>query len=147
MVTIDPKILETLSRHEFLSPEWLEEFKDITRRLKIEAMEVQVPLRMNQLISGCPFQKEPLSAFLDTSDGHLVLDTGALENPDLTVALDYDTARAMFVEMSPQRAVEAFLAGKIMVTGDMTKLLGLAQVFAGKDGDDAMSSIIRAITS
>ncbi|WP_298209181.1 hypothetical protein [Ferrimicrobium sp.] len=147
MADFDVSMLEGLSRYEFLSPQWLEEFRGITERLNIEPLRVDVTLRMNQIISGCPFQEEPLKAYLDTSSGVVTLDLGELEDADLTVSLDYETAKALFVEFNPQRAIESFIAGKILVTGDMTKLLGLTQVFAGRTDDDPMSALMRAITS
>jgi hypothetical protein len=147
MTDFDRSMLDGLEQHEFLSPEWLTEFRTITEQLNVEPLKVEMVLRMNQIISGCPFQDEPLQAFLDTSSGALVLDLGVLENPDLTIALDYETAKALFVEFNPQRAIESFVAGKILVTGDMTKLLGLAQVFAGHTDDDPMAALLKAITS
>ena len=60
---------------------------------------------------------------MDTSDGELKMELGALENPDLTVTVDYDTAKAIFVEQNPQAGMQAFMAGKIKVQGDMTKLM------------------------
>ncbi len=140
-------MLEGLNRHEFLSRDWLDEFRSITERLNIEPMRVDVALRMNQIISGCPFQDEPLKAFLDTSSGVVTLDLGELDNADLTVALDYETAKSLFVEFNPQRAIESFIAGKILVTGDMTKLLGLTQIFTGRADDDPMSALLKAITT
>ncbi|MGC9155445.1 MAG: hypothetical protein ACP5HZ_07335 [Ferrimicrobium sp.] len=147
MADFDISMLDGLSQYEFLSPQWLEEFRGITERLGIEPMRVDVTLRMNQIISGCPFQEEPLKAYLDTSSGVVELDLGELEEADLTVSLDYETAKALFVEFNPQRAIESFIAGKILVTGDMTKLLGLTQVFAGRTDDDPMSTLMKAITS
>jgi len=147
MTEFDMSMVEGLSRYEFLSPAWLEEFRTITERLNIEPLRVDVALRMNQIISGCPFQDEPLKAFLDTSSGVVALDLGELDDPDLTVSLDYETAKALFVEFNPQRAIESFIAGKILVTGDMTKLLGLTQVFAGRSEDDPMSALMKAITT
>ncbi len=49
----------------------------------------------------------------------------ALENPDLTVTVDYETAKAIFVEQNPQAGMQAFMAGKIKVQGDMTKLMAI----------------------
>jgi hypothetical protein len=147
MTDFDTSMLDGLSRHEFLSPAWLDEFRVITDRLNIEPMKVDVALKMNQIISGCPFQEEPLKAYIDTSSGIMKLDLGELENADLTVALDYETAKALFVEFNPQKAIESFIAGKILVTGDMTKLLGLTQVFSGRPDNDPMSALLKAITS
>ena len=55
------------------------------------------------------------------------METGHLENPDLTVTLDYVTAKAILVDGNPQAGMQAFMAGKIKVQGDMTKLMAMQQ--------------------
>ena len=55
------------------------------------------------------------------------MDLGALENPDLTVTLDYATAKAIIVDGNPQAGMQAFMQGKIKVQGDMTKLMAMTQ--------------------
>ena len=64
---------------------------------------------------------------MDTTEGEIEMDLGHLENPELTVTLDYDTAKAIFVEQNPQAGMQAFMAGKIKVQGDMTKLMAMQQ--------------------
>ena len=66
-----------------------------------------------------------LSPFIDTSGGELEMDMGHLDNPDLTVTLDYETAKAILVDQNPQAGMQAFMAGKIKVEGDMTKLMAM----------------------
>ena len=111
--------------YEFLTEEWMTEAK----RLRDEAGSPESPpahvIRMNQVITGAPFQDEDIHAFMDTSDGELKMELGELENPDLTVTVDYDTAKAIFVEQNPQAGMQAFMAGKIKVQGDMTKLMAM----------------------
>ena len=113
--------------YEFLTEEWMTEAK----RLRDEAGSPASPpahvIRMNQVITGAPFSEEDILAFMDTSDGELKMELGALENPDLTVTVDYDTAKAIFVEQNPQAGMQAFMAGKIKVQGDMTKLMAMQQ--------------------
>ena len=82
-------------------------------------------VRMNQIITDVPFSDDPINAYMDTSQGDLELDLGSLENPDLTVTVDYATAKAIFVEQNPQAGMQAFMAGKIKVQGDMTKLMAM----------------------
>ena len=53
------------------------------------------------------------------------MDLGHLESADLTVTVDYATAKAIFVEQNPQAGMQAFMAGKIKVQGDMTKLMAM----------------------
>jgi putative sterol carrier protein len=113
--------------YEFLTEEWMTEAK----RLRDEAGSPASPpahvIRMNQVITGAPFSDEDILAYMDTSDGELKMELGALENPDLTVTVDYDTAKAIFVEQNPQAGMQAFMAGKIKVQGDMTKLMAMQQ--------------------
>jgi putative sterol carrier protein len=64
---------------------------------------------------------------MDTSSGEMEMETGHLDAADVTVTLDYDTAKAIFVEGNPQAGMQAFMAGKIKVEGDMTKLMAMQQ--------------------
>ena len=54
------------------------------------------------------------------------MDTGHIEGADLTVTLDYATAKAILVDGNPQAGMQAFMAGKIKVQGDMTKMMAHA---------------------
>jgi putative sterol carrier protein len=82
-------------------------------------------VRMNQIITDVPFGEGTINAHMDTSGGEAVMDTGHLDNPDLTVTLDYETAKAILVDQNPQAGMQAFMAGKIKVQGDMTKLMAM----------------------
>jgi putative sterol carrier protein len=50
---------------------------------------------------------------------------GHLEVQDLKVTVDYDTAKAILIEGNPQAGMQAFMAGKVKVEGDMAKLMAL----------------------
>ena len=54
-----------------------------------------------------------------------MLEEGHLETADLKVTIDYDTAKAIFVEGNPQAAMQAFMSGRIKIDGDMTLLLAM----------------------
>src|SRR5687768_12410646 len=82
---------------------------------------------MNQVITDVPFGSGSIDAHMDTSGGDVQMDIGHLENPDLTVTLDYATAKAILVDGNPQAGMQAFMAGKIKVQGDMTKLMAMQQ--------------------
>jgi putative sterol carrier protein len=55
------------------------------------------------------------------------MELGHLEAPHVTLTLDYATARAIFVNQDRDEAMQAFMAGRIKVQGDMAKLLGMLQ--------------------
>jgi putative sterol carrier protein len=113
--------------YEFLTEEWMAEAKRLRDEAGAPASPPAHVIRMNQVITGAPFKDEDILAFMDTSDGELKMELGALDNPDLTVTVDYDTAKAIFVEQNPQAGMQAFMAGKIKVQGDMTKLMAMQQ--------------------
>jgi putative sterol carrier protein len=56
------------------------------------------------------------------------MDKGHIEGADLTVTVDYETARAIFVDQNPQAGMQAFMSGKIKVEGDITKLMAMQSV-------------------
>jgi hypothetical protein len=116
-------------KYPFLSDEWVTE----ARRIYSEAEETAgvgvipsgalAPVRVNLIVAEAPFSASPLDAHVDTSSGTLTVDTGHLENPDVTVSMAYDTARSLFVQGDIQAVMQAFLGGRIKVDGDLTKLL------------------------
>ena len=114
-------------QYPFLSDEWLEAAKKIREESGGAGAPPAHAVRMNQIITEVPFGEGTINAHLDTSGGEMQMDTGHLENPDLTVTLDYATAKAILVDGNPQAGMQAFMAGKIKVQGDMTKLMAMQQ--------------------
>ena len=114
-----------MAQYPFLSEEWVAEAKKIREEYADQAQTVPHVIRMNQIITDVPFSDEPIEAHLDTSGGEAQMDFGHLDTPDLTVTLDYDTARAIMVDQDPQVGMQAFMSGKIKVQGDMTKMMAL----------------------
>ena len=116
---------------QFLSDEWLEAAKKIREdHASDSGGAVPHQVRMNLVIIECPDgvgADGSVNAHMDTSDGGLKMDLGHLENPELTVTVDYATAKAIFVDQNPQAGMQAFMAGKVKVQGDMTKLMAMQQ--------------------
>jgi putative sterol carrier protein len=113
--------------HKFLSDEWVAEARKIREEYAGKASPPAHTVRMNQVITDVPFGDGTINAHMDTTGGDVELDLGHLENPDLTVTLDYETAKAIIVDQNPQAGMQAFMAGKIKVQGDMTKLMAMQQ--------------------
>ncbi len=55
------------------------------------------------------------------------MELGHLENADVTVTLDYETARAIFVDGTAHAGMQAFMQGRIKVEGDLAKLVAALQ--------------------
>ena len=109
----------------FLSDEWTAE----VRRLHDEVVTQSTPpaqsVRMNLILTQSPLGDGTIDAHVDTSSGEVIVDTGHLEDPDLTVTVDYETAKAILVEDDAQAAMQAFMSGRIKIEGDMTLLLAM----------------------
>ena len=130
-----------MAKYQFLTPEWVAAARAIREELEGDAPTPAHVVRMNQVITEVPFGDWELNAHMDTSGGSLEMDLGHLENPDLTVTLDYATAKAILVDGNPQAGMQAFMAGKIKVQGDMTKMMAMA----GGPQDDSAAAIAAKI--
>jgi putative sterol carrier protein len=128
--------------YKFLSDEWIE----AARKLREEGTEPATTphqVKMNLIITDVPFGDGTVNAHMDTTSGTVQLDVGHVDAPDVTATLDYDTARAMMVDNNPQAGMQAFMAGKIKLQGDMTKAMALQ---TGGPADAALAAKIQEIT-
>ena len=114
-----------MAKHPFLSQEWMDEARKVREEYKDRTPPIAHQVRMNQVITEVPFGEGTLQSHMDTTSGELVMEEGHLDEVDLTVTLDYATAKAIFVEGNPQAGMQAFMAGKVKVQGDMTKLMAV----------------------
>ena len=114
---------------QFLSEEWLEQAKAIRAEYEGQGGNPPHEMKMNLVITDVPVEVSdvPIDAHMDTTSGDVKMDLGHTEEPHLTVTLEYDTAKAILVEGNPQAGMQAFMAGKIKVQGDMTKLMAMQQ--------------------
>ena len=122
-----------MPKYLFLSDEWLAEAQRIREEYKGKAPASTHVLKMNQVITEVPFGSGTIDAHMDTTSGQIEMDTGHIEGADLKVTLDYPTARAILVDGNPQAGMQAFMAGKIKVEGDMTKLMAFQAAAAAPD--------------
>lgn len=114
-----------MEKYPFLSEQWRAEVRRIHDEVVAPAEAPARPVRINLVLTESPFDTGSLDAHLDTSSGDLVVDTGHVEDPDLTVTLDYETAKAILVDGDTQAAMQAFMSGRIQIDGDVSFLLAL----------------------
>lgn len=109
----------------FLTDEWMVAARALRERYAERLPDVTIEVRINQVITGVPFGAGTLHAFVDSSGGTLDLELGQLDDPDVTLTTDYETAKAMVVDQDPAIVMQSFMAGKITVQGDMMKLMAM----------------------
>ncbi len=111
----------------FLSPEWAEAFKaalsaDPTFREGIAGQRVRLQNVITDVNGG------EVRYWVRIEDGEVDLGLGDIEAPDATVTQSYETAVALAKGEIEQ--VSAFMTGKLKVSGDLIKLMGLQGPFA-----------------
>lgn len=133
---------------QFLSAEWMDEAKKIREEFEGQSPPAAHQVRMNMVITETPDgvgTDGTVNAHMDSSDGQMKMDVGHLDDPELTVTVDYETAKAIFVDQNPQAGMQAFMAGKVKVQGDMTKLMAMQQG-APDEAQQKIAARIKEIT-
>ena len=127
-----------MTSYPFLSAEWVQAAKDLRDEYADRMPDSPVAARVNVIVTDVPHgDTGTMNGHIDTSTGQTIIEQGHLEDPELTVTVDYPTARAAFVTRDQQEVMQAFLSGKILVDGDATKLLAL-QAGSPADVDPAL---------
>jgi putative sterol carrier protein len=133
--------------YEFLSEEWMAAAKEIREKYAGQTGKVTTSIRMNQVITDVPFGDGTVNAYLDTSSGDVVMELGELETPDLTLTTDWATARAIFVMQDQAAGMQAFMAGKIKVQGDMMKMMAMQTAMPQDEASQKIAAELKQITS
>jgi hypothetical protein len=114
-----------VEKFPFLSDEWTAAVRKLHEDVVAQPAATAQSVRMNLVLTDSPLLDGTVEAHLDTRSGELVVDNGHLEDPDLTVTVDYDTAKAILVDGDAQAAMAAFMSGRIKIDGDVALLLAL----------------------
>lgn len=115
-----------MASYPFLSIEWIEAARALRDDFADRAPTSPVEARVNVVVTDIPHgDRSELEGHIDTTSGQTIIEYGHLDGPELTVTIDYVTARAAFVTRDQQAVMQAFFSGRILVEGDATKLLAL----------------------
>jgi len=133
--------------HPFLSDEWMAAAREIREKYAGQTAKVAQVLKINQVVTGVPFGEGTVESSLDTSSGDVVMELGHLDDADVTVTTDYETAKAIFVDQDPAAGMQAFMAGKITVQGDMMKLMAMQTTMPTDEVSQKIADEVKAITA
>ncbi len=81
---------------------------------------------------------------MGSKDGATLFGKGHTPGADLTLSTDIATAREVFVDNNPAAGMQAFMAGKVRIQGDMAKLM-MAQA-GGQGGNTQLTEALQSIT-
>jgi putative sterol carrier protein len=133
--------------HAFLSDEWMESARALREKYASEIPNVPTVIRINLSVIEVPFGEGSVGAYIDTSSGALQMELGELDEPDATITTDYETAQALFVEQDQTIAMQAFMAGKIKVQGDMMKMMAMQTAIPANEFSEQLAQEIKDITA
>jgi putative sterol carrier protein len=138
-----------VATYPFLSDDWIDAARKIYKENEGKTPPVAQAITINMVISEVPFGSGTVDAHVDTRSGKLALDTGHIDGADVTLGLDWATARALIVDQNQQAAMQAFMTGKIrLIAGDMMKLMALQASAATPDAAAAdVARQVQAITA
>ena len=127
-------------KHPFLSDEWF----DAAAKL-IDHHSASGPPAPNLVMNLEVTDGDNTTEFhMGARDGETLFGKGHTDGADLTLATDIETAREVFVANNPAAGMQAFMAGKVRIQGDMTKLM-MAQA-GGQGGNPALTEALQRIT-
>jgi hypothetical protein len=129
-------------KHTFLSEEWFVAVEAIVAEHGAGAVP-HTEAKVNLVVHETPFGTT-VEFHMGSESGNALLGPGHLESADVTLTTDYLTAVEVFVSGNAQAGMQAFMAGKVKVQGDMAKLM--ASQAAGPPRGAEMQQAIQAIT-
>ena len=131
-------------KHEFLSDGWVAAVEQIVSEQGAGGAGAHGNVVVNLVVTDTPFGDDR-QFHMGTVDGAAVMGGGHREGADLTLTTDYATAKDVFISGNQQAGMQAFMAGKVKVQGDMTKLM--AQQAGGGPQNAEMQAAVQAVTA
>jgi hypothetical protein len=131
---------------QFLSDEWVTAARHIYAANASEVPAATQQVQVNLVVKDAPFGDGTVQAHLDTTGTEPELDLGHIDGAPTTITTDYATAKAVFVEQDQQAAMQAFMGGRIQITGDMTKIM-MMNANPPTDAQKAAAADIKEMTA
>ena len=104
--------------HEFFSDDWIAAVEAL-RDEAPEPNDVVKDVVINLVVTDTPFGERK---------AHMaggMLEQGLHDTAPTTMTMPYDVARQLFIDQNQQAVTQAFMSGRIKVTGDMMVLMKL----------------------
>jgi putative sterol carrier protein len=124
-------------KYQFLSDSWFDAAEKLIQEHKPEVPPANLVMNL-EVADG----DNTVKFFMGSKNGDVLFGKGATDGADLTMSTDIDTARAVFISGDQQAGMQAFMAGKVRVQGDMTKLM----MQGGGGANAALTEALQSIT-
>ena len=132
-----------MSKLEFLSDDWFTKVHELMTEHGADA-PATTSMMLNMVVTDTPWGERHMH--MGSVDGKAEMGQGHADAADVTLTTDYATAKDVFVSGNQQAGMQAFMAGKVKVQGDMTKLMAM-QAQAPDPAAAAVAQQIKEITA
>ncbi len=134
-----------MTTYTFLSEEWLDAARSVKTRHEGDPVD-QEGLTVNSTITGVPFGDGTLE--LHSSHGPVIGWTaGHVADAEVSIRLDYATARELVLDDSPNALERALGSGDIDISGDHDAFRDWWHSRVGDDRAAALDAELRQLTS
>ncbi|MGB2756545.1 MAG: hypothetical protein WBD02_02645 [Acidimicrobiia bacterium] len=131
----------------FLSETWI---IDAQTALHTHSSELPTDVNMiaNVIVASPPdhVHDADIELHLGSADTKAIFQRGLHETANVTLRTDYATAHSIFLSGDPQAGLQALMAGKVKISGDLAALMAAASSGVGP-GNPALASALREITA
>lgn len=134
----------TDAKYTFLSSEWFTAVREILEEHR-PAAPPHAEAKVNLVVTSTPFG-EDVHFHMGSEGGTPLFGEGHLDDADVTLTTDYATAADVFLSGNPQAGMQAFMSGKVVAQGDMTKLMMAQAAGGGAGAGPGMAEALQAIT-
>ena len=124
-------------KYPFLSDGWFAAAEKLIQEHETPAPPTSLVMNL-EVADG----DQTIKFFMGSKEGETLFGKGTADGADLTMSTDIDTARQVFVAGDQAAGMQAFMAGKVRVQGDMTKLMMQGQ----SGGNPALTAALQQIT-
>lgn len=122
---------------QFLTSAWFDKVDELTAA----AGELEVPPALANTALNLNVTDTP-NGPVDLSLANGRIQRGNAEGAQTTINLDAETLRKVFLEFDTAAAMQAFMSGKIKVTGDMSQLMALQTARPSQKQKDLFQQIL-----
>lgn len=131
----------------FLSESWID---DAQRVLTTHAptLATETNLIANVIVTLPPAQvhDRDIEIHLGSEAAAPIFQRGLNDQATVTLRTDYATAHTIFLSGDPQAGLQALMAGKVKISGDLAALMAAASSGVGP-GNPALANALREITA
>lgn len=133
-----------MAKHPFLSDEWFAIVEKLIEDHGASAPGAQ-DITVNVTVTDTPFGAER-HMHMGSQGGKGHWGIGLVDNADIGLTTDYETAREVFISGEPQAGMQAFMTGKVRIQGDMAKLMASQAAGGGPGANTPLAEAIQGIT-